>query len=468
MPASRRPSFYSVPAFPILRVLPVIAALSLALPATAGSDCGLDGAGLQQVREVGRQLVARGFAPGVVTTLYCEGKPVLVSAEGKADRERGKAMTPEHLFRIYSMTKPVTSLAILMLAEQGKLGLDDPVSRFIPEIGQATVLNGEDGAAPAALMRPLTLRDLLRHTAGIPYRGNGNAVEKMYVKRGIDNGGGAVVLPEDGSEPVASLAEMVRRIAGMPLLDQPGQRFRYGNASDVLGRVVEVASGQSLGSFLAERIFRPLGMNDTAFVVPEHAGERLGAAYWAKSSRANDGRVLHQADTAGLTKGTLTLAEDPTKSVFAHRRTIEFGGAGLVSTAADYQRFLQLLRNGGTAGGKRLVGADSIAEMTRNQLPQAALAGSPLAAQGLGFGLGVAVVTDPTLAPAPLPAGSYFWGGAASTYFWVDPVRGLTGVVMTQVFGGDVGPFYLDLLRAVYRPRQPGSEVQLRHTSAHY
>jgi CubicO group peptidase (beta-lactamase class C family) len=277
----------------------------------------------------------------------------------------------------------------------------------------------------------------------------------MYVSRGIDHGGGPVVLPEDGSAPVSTLAEMVRRIATTPLLDQPGQRFRYGNATDVLGRVIELASGQDLERFLSERIFRPLGMKDTGFQVPAQSTARLSAAYWAKSSTPASDRVLRQANTAALKSAGLTLAEDPNKSVFAQPRAIAFGGAGLVSTAADYQRFLQLLRNGGSVDGKRLVGAESIAEMVRNQLPPAALAGSPLAAQGLAFGLGVAVVTDPSLAPAPVSAGSYFWGGAASTYFWVDPARRLTGVVMTQVFGGDVGPFYLDILRAVYGPRQP-------------
>jgi CubicO group peptidase (beta-lactamase class C family) len=312
------------------------------------------------------------------------------------------------------------------------------------------------------------VRDLLRHTAGIPYRGGANAVEKMYVKRGIDNGGGPVVLPEDGSEPVTTLSELARRIAGTPLLDQPGQRFRYGNATDVLGRVVEVASGQSLGGFLSERIFQPLGMRDTAFQVPAQAVDRLSAAYYAKSSTPGGDRVLRQADTASLKSTGASLAEDPSKSVFAKPRAIAFGGAGLVSTAADYQRFLQLLRDGGSVDGKRLVSAASIAEMVRNQLPPAALEGSALAAQGLGFGLGVAVVTNPSLAPAPLPAGSYFWGGAASTYFWVDPSRRLTGVVMTQVFGGDVGPFYLDILRALYGPQQPAAHVQPRHTAARY
>lgn len=426
--------------------VPGVLALLCAVPLAAAADCGLDAGKLQRVRELGQQMVARGFAPGVVTVLYCDGKPAFTAAEGKADMERGSPMTPDHLFRIYSMTKPVTSLAIMLLAEDGKLKLDDPVARFIPEFADAQVQD----AAPLPLQRPVTLRDLLRHTAGIPYRGAANPVEKMYVKRGIDHGGGAVVLPEDGSAPVTSLAELARRVATTPLLDQPGERFRYGNATDILGRVIEAASGQTLADFLSARIFKPLGMHDTSFQVSAANSGRLAAAYWGKSSAPADTRILRQADSAALSSAGLGLAEDPHKSVFAKPRAIAFGGAGLVSSARDYQRFLQMLLAGGVADGRRIVSAASIDQMTRNQLPASALATPQLAAQGLGFGLGFATVVDPALAPAQVPAGTYFWGGAASTYFWVDPARRLSGVVMTQVFGGDVAPFYVDMLKAIY------------------
>lgn len=431
-------------------------ALAAAAPGTAASaapaapaDCGLDAATIARVDAIGRQMVERGFAPGVVTSLACHGKPVLTSAAGMADLQRGQPMAPDQLFRIYSMSKPITSLAILQLADEGKLRLDDPVARFIPEFADAVVLAG-DGPATVAPRRPLTIRDLLRHTAGIVYRGAGSAVEKLYVKRGIDNGGGPVVLPEDGSAPVTTLAELARRIATTPLADQPGERFRYGNAVDVLGRVVEGASQQTLGDYLAARIFRPLGMRDTAFQVNAGDTGRLSAAYFAKSAAPADQRILKAADTASLASSGLALAEDSRASLFARPRAIAFGGAGLVSTAADYQRFLGMMLDGGMAGATRIVSAAAVAEMTRNQLPAPARASGPLAAQGLGFGLGFAIVDDPALAPAPVSKGSYFWGGAASTYMWADPARGLSGVVMTQVFGGDVGAFYIDMLRAIY------------------
>ncbi|WP_146204232.1 serine hydrolase domain-containing protein [Massilia glaciei] len=432
-------------------VAAMLAGAALLAPAAQAGDCGLDAARLESIHAIDKAVVDRGFAPGIVTSIYCEGRPVLTHAHGLADAARQQAITPEHLFRIYSMTKPVTSVAAMILADEGKLGLDDPVARFIPEFGTATVY---DAAQPggATLARAVTVRDLLRHTAGVTYRGTDNAVQKMYVKRGIDNGGGAVVVPEDDSKPVAGLGEMASRIAGIPLLGQPGERFTYGNSTDVLGRVVEVASGQSLGAFMDERIFKPLEMRDTSFVVSAGNQARLSAAYWAKSAAKGDARILKAAETGALERGSFSIAEDPTKSVFAKPRGIEFGGAGLVSSAADYQRFLQMLLAGGSAGGKRIVSAAAVAEMTRNQLPETALANPQMVAQGLGFGLGFATIVDPAKAPAPVSPSFYFWGGAASTYFWVDPERRLSGVVMTQVFGGDVSAFYVDILKQAYPP----------------
>ncbi len=433
----------------------VFSAAALLACALAGAQdakplpCGVSSAQLERVRQIDAEVVQRGHAPGIVTMIHCEGQPLLTHAQGLADAARSRAIAVDDLFRIYSMSKPVTSVAALMLAVDGKLKLDDPVSRFIPEFGAATVFGGPDTPA-GKLARPVTVRDLMRHTAGVTYRGGENAVQKAYVAKGIDNGGGAVVSPEDGSEPVSGLADMARRIATVPLMGQPGERFTYGNATDVLGRVVEVASGQPLGTFLAQRIFEPLGMHDTAFQVPAAKTARLTAAYWAKSATPGDNNILKGGATGLLGKGSFSQAEDPTKSVFSRPRSIAFGGAGLVSTAADYQRFLNLLMNRGMAGDKRIVSEAMLAEMTRNQLPASALATPQLQAQGLGFGLGVATIADPARAPVPVSPGVYFWGGAASTYFWVDPERRISGVVMTQVFGGNVSAFYLDMLRALY------------------
>lgn len=425
------------------------AAPARAADAAPAAACGVTEAQLDQVRRIGKDVVSRGFAPGIVTSIYCDGKPLLSQAYGLADIARQQPVSEDNLFRIYSMSKPVTTVAAMILADEGKLKLDDPVARYIPAFAGATAwIEGQD--APVKLARAITVRDLMRHTAGLTYRGADNPVQKQYVQKGIDNGGGAVVKPEDGSAPVAGLDEMVRRIAAIPVWGQPGERFTYGNGTDVLGRVVEVVSGQPLGQFMAERIFTPLGMRDTSFRVSTDKVPRLAAAYWAKSSVQGDTRILRPADTAALAKGSYSIAEDPAKSVFATARSIEFGGAGLVSTTADYQRFLQMLLAGGSYQGKRIVSAAAVADMTHNQLPPGALATPGLAAQGLGFGLGFATIVDPAKAPAPVSPSFYFWGGAASTYFWVDPERRLTGVVMTQVFGGDVTPFYIDMLRQVY------------------
>lgn len=428
----------------------LLAGTSAAASLAARSDCALDAAQLEQIRQIDQDVVARRFAPGIVTSIFCDGQPLFSDAQGLADSERARPMTPATVFRIYSMSKPVTSVAALILADEGKLNIDDPVARFIPEFANAMVYGAGAPGDTVKPARPVSVRDLLRHTAGLTYRGADGPVPKLYVKHGIDNGSGAVVVPEGDIAPVASLEQLAQRIATIALVNQPGQRFTYGNATDVLGRVVEVASGVPLGVFFAERIFKPLGMNDTGFRVGAGQQGRLAAAYSASSALNGDPRILRAADTKALPRGAYALAEDPEKSIFSTNRSIAFGGAGLVSTAADYQRFLQMLLGGGAYDGKRIVSAQAVAQMTRNQLPESALATPQLAAQGLGFGLGVATIANPAKAVVPVPPGFYFWGGAASTYFWVDPARRLSGVIMTQVFGGDVSAFYIDMLRQIY------------------
>ena len=349
------------------------------------------------------------------------------------------------------MTKPVTALAVLLLAQDGRLELDDPLSRHLPEFASASVYLGEQdgGVQTQDLRRPLSVRDLLRHTAGMPYLAPvPHPVFKRYVARGIDNGSGEKHLPGDGSAPIDSAAELSRRIAAIPLLHQPGERFLYGSASDVAGRLVEAVSGQPLGDFLRARVFAPLKMNDTAFQVGPASAARLTAAYGAPSQRPSDGSILHGQRSDGLGASTFTQMDPADASVFSRPRPLHFGGAGLVSTAADYQRLLAMF----LAGGAGLLRPEAVAEMSRNQLSAAAVENSTLGRQGLGYGLGLGIVLDPVKAPAPVPAGTTFWGGAASTYFWVDPQRRITGVLMTQVFGGDVAPYFVELLSTLYGP----------------
>jgi CubicO group peptidase (beta-lactamase class C family) len=425
-------------------------ALALALTACASrpqDSCGLDAATQQRATALLDAMVQRGHAPGAVIDLRCNGKPWLQAAVGKADATR--AMRQDDLFRIYSMTKPVTALAVQMLAEDGRLSLDDPLSKHLPEYASATVFVAEkDGVLQTQpLARALTVRDLLRHTAGMPYMAPvPHPVFKRYVARGIDNGSGEKHKPGDGSAPIDSAAELSRRIASIPLLNQPGERHVYGSASDVAGRLVEAVSGQSLGEFMQARLFKPLGMNDTHFRVPAHAAPRMTAAYSAASQRKSDGSVLNGQAIGDIGPSKFTQVDSPDTSVFSQSRPMHFGGAGLVSTANDFQRLLDVFLN----GGKGVARSQSIAEMSRNQLSPTAIEQSNLARQGLGYGLSLGVVLDPAKAPAPVPRGTFFWGGAASTFFWVDPERRITGVVMTQVFGGDVSPYFVELLKTLY------------------
>ncbi|HZF79909.1 MAG TPA: serine hydrolase domain-containing protein [Rubrivivax sp.] len=426
------------------------------------STCGLDDATRQRASALMQAMVQRGHAPGVVVDLRCHGQPWLATAAGVATGApsttgttataagQQRPMKQDDLFRIYSMTKPVTAVAALLLVDEGRLSIDDPVAKHLPEFSVATVFaeEKEGKLLTKPLERPLTVRDLMRHTAGMPYLAPvPHPVYKRYMERGIDNGSGEIHKPADGSAPIDSAAELTRRIASIPLLHQPGARHTYGSASDVLGRVVEVVSGQRLGDFMAARLFTPLGMNDTSFRVAPDTAARLTTAYAAPAQRPQgDGGVLNTQRTADLPPSKLSPVDAAESSAFSRPRPMDFGGAGLVSTAADYHRFMGLLA--GT--GPRLLSPASLAEASRNQLGEQALAQSSLAPQGLGYGLSLGVVMDPQKAPAPATRGTVFWGGAASTYFWVDRARGISGVVMTQVFGGDVSPYFVELLNVIY------------------
>ena len=426
----------------------LVGALSLSACATRPpTPCGLDDATRLRATALVNAMVQRGHAPGAVLDLRCDGQPWLQVAAGKADAAR--PMRQDDLFRIYSMTKPVTALAVQILADDGRLGLDDPLAKHLPEFAGASVFVAEkDGVMQTQpLVRALTVRDLLRHTAGMPYMAPvPHPVFKRYVARGIDNGSGESHKPGDGSAPIDSAADLSRRIAAIALLHQPGERHMYGSASDVAGRLVEAVSGQSLGDFMQARLFKPLGMKDTSFRVAPNAVPRLTAAYSAPSQRPGDGSILHGQGSGAIGPSTFTQVDAPASSVFSQARPMHFGGAGLVSTADDYQRLLGVFLN----RGQGLVRAQSIDEMSRNQLSPAALENSTLARQGLGYGLGLGVVVDPAKAPARVPRGTHFWGGAASTFFWVDPERRITGVLMTQVFGGDAASYFVELLQTLY------------------
>jgi CubicO group peptidase (beta-lactamase class C family) len=381
----------------------------------APESVGLASEGL---RRVDQHLVSRYVEPGKIagalTLVARRGQVAWLSPLGLMDRERGKPMRADTIFRIYSMTKPVTSVALMMLHERGAFALGDPVHRYLPAWEHLRV--HRYGRYPSfvtePVARPMTVRDLLTHMSGLSYQiMERGPVDEAYRQLGI---GG----------PAGTLRDMVETLATLPLEFSPGTRWSYSVATDVLGYLVEVLSGQRFDDYLRTQIFEPLGMTDTGFTVPADKVGRFAANY---------------VRLPGSTEAT--IMDDPEDSPYARPKTLFSGGGGLVSTAADYLRFAEMLRRGGELDGKRLLGPRTVAYMTRNHLPDgrdlASLAPpgafSETRYDGIGFGLGVHVVIDPVRAQVPVSAGEYGWGGLASTAFWVDPAEDLVVVFLTQL-----------------------------------
>jgi CubicO group peptidase (beta-lactamase class C family) len=374
---------------------------------------GLDALGLARADAHIASYIERGLLPCGLLLVARDGAIAHLSVQGLADRERARPVAEDTVFRIYSMTKPVTSVALLMLMEEGRVQLDEPVAKYIPDFAKTGVFKAgslETGFLTAPPGRPMTVRDLLTHQSGLTY--------EFQNRTNIDAAYRALKLDQLFK---GSLAEFTAHIAELPLEFSPGSAWNYSVSSDIAGRIVEIISGRSLEDFFRERIFEPLGMEETGFFVPPEAHERFAACY----RRGPD--------------GALTLADDPEKSVYRARPAFLSGGGGLVSTAADYFRFAEMLRGGGSFEGTRLLGHKTVALMTANHLPD----GADMAARsvglfsetgmkGFGFGLGVSVMLDPAQAQLPGSPGEFAWGGAASTYFWADPAEALTVIFMTQ------------------------------------
>jgi CubicO group peptidase (beta-lactamase class C family) len=376
---------------------------------------GLASEGLQRIdQHLLSRYVEPGKIAGALTLVARRGEVAWLSPLGLMDRERKAPMRADTIFRIYSMTKPVTSVALMMLHERGAFALADPVHRYIPGWENLRVYrygrHPNFVTDPAA--RPMTVRDLLTHTSGLSYDiMDRTPVDEAYRKLGI---GG----------PAGTLGDMVEKLATLPLEFSPGTRWGYSVATDVVGYLVEVLSGQRFDEYLRTQLFEPLGMLDTGFTVPADKLGRFAANY-----------VRHPGSTEA------TLMDDPADSPYARPRTMFSGGGGLVSTAVDYFRFAEMLRRGGELDGKRILGPRTIAYMTRNHLPDGrdltSLAPpgsfSETRYEGVGFGLGVSVVVDPVRAQVPTSAGEYSWGGLASTAFWVNPAEDLVVVFLTQL-----------------------------------
>jgi CubicO group peptidase (beta-lactamase class C family) len=390
------------------------------VPRAQPEAVGLSAERLQKIDALFEQAVRDKHIAGGVVLLARRGKVAYLHGIGRADVEADKPMAVDTIFRIASMSKPITSAAAMMLVDDGKLRLDDPVAKYIPEFKEPKVLaRGKSGKdddytlVPAE--RAITVRDILTHTSGITYRLFApRPLISFYVKANINDG-----LKQDDEK----LADNVKRLAGLPLLHQPGAAWTYGLNTDVLGRVIEVASGQSLDEFLRARVFTPLGMHDTAFYPPPEKAARIAALY----RPGEDQRIVRVGKDpvqVGQLIYTATYPYEGPHSYFS-------GGAGLTSTATDYARFLQMLLDGGWANGRQLLRPDTVKQMTQNQLGKLTVG---LGSHGDGFGYGFGVVTPKMKGKTPMSVGSYCWGGIFYTYFWVDPREDLIGVMMTQVF----------------------------------
>ena len=416
-----------------------MSALTLASPESAG----MSRAAFDRIEDhLKRRYIDAGRFPGTQLVVYRRGKLVHSAVQGFADLERKAAMKDDTIFRIYSMTKPITSIAFMMLVEEGRVALDEPVHRYIPEWKNLGVFQA--GIAPAFLTRPpsrpMLIVDLLRHTSGLTYgfqqRSN---VDAAYREMKI----GEV-------EKAGTLQSMIEELAKIPLEFSPGEAWNYSVSTDVIGYLIGMISGKPFEQFLKERIFEPLEMKDTDFFVPAGKAHRFAACYSASPQGA---MTFHASER----KGGLTLQDDPATSPFLSPPSFISGGGGLCSTAADYLTFCRALLNGGELSAVRLVGPKTLALMTSNHLPggrtlpeMSRSLFSEATYHGIGFGLGFSVTLDPAQTLIPGSAGEYAWGGAATTSFWIDAAEELVAIFMTQVLPSTAYPIRRELRTMIY------------------
>ncbi len=390
------------------------------------NDRGVEATRLRLLSRWMHDQVETGRLPGLAVQVMRQGACLFSEQVGWQDVETEVPVRPDALWRIYSMTKPITSVAALMLYEEGAFQLDQPVADFLPALGDLRVWQGPGTplTATEALRRPITLHDLLTHQSGLVYGDpGGNDLERALSQAGLDF-----------DRDLATMADAVARLAALPLAFRPGHRWAYGLSTDVLGRVIEVVTGQPLGEVFARRIFGPLGMVDTGFDVPPDAAHRLATLY----EQSGDG---------------FARAADQDRCICP--KTLQSGGAGLVSTVADYQRFADMLRRRGAYADGHLLGRKTVDLMVCNHM------GGDLASrgqahfsettfEGIGFGLGVSVMLDPARAKILGSPGEFSWGGWASTAFWVDPVEDMSVLLMTQLTPSSAYPLRRQLRVLTY------------------
>ena len=368
------------------------------LPTAKPEEVGLSQAALDRLSAALNDRVASGHIPGAVALIARHGKVAYHQSFGRLDPASDKPMGTDAIFRIYSMTKAIVSVAVMMLWEEGRVLLSDPIGKYIPAFNETMVgviSGGMYGRTDAN--RPITIQDLLRHTSGLTYEFRGDSpIHQAYAEARV-------------SRLKQTNAEQADALAGLPLLHQPGTVWEYSRSTDVLGRLVEVISGQTLGVFLSERILIPLGMTDSGFTVPQAGFGRIAEPFLKDPEGGADVALLDIRRPA----------------------MFESGGGGMVSTAMDYARFLAMLHGNGRLGSVRLLGRKTIELMTSDHLGTIAGA-TDLLPPGHGFGLGFAVRTHAGMAPFPGSVGNYYWSGAAGTSFWVDPTERLYAVLMIQ------------------------------------
>ncbi len=399
-------------------------------PAASPESLGFDSARLARLDAYMAGTVANGRVAGMTTLLARHGKVVSFKTYGKASLETGAPMTKDAIFRIYSMSKPITGVAMMLLFEEGKWRLDDPVTRYIPEFKTLRVMKGTDSVGAPILedmKRPPTMREIMSHTAGFGYGlQDEHPVDKMYREKRVLGSNG--------------LKEMIDRTATIPLVYQPGTSWRYSSSVDIQGYIVEKLSGQTLGAFMESRIFKPLKMTDTAFFVPAGKASRLAEVYAANR------------ETGKIEAARKVFGNDmPT---YLTQPAMESGGGGLVGTTMDYARFSQMILNKGELDGVRLLAPSSVELMGTNVIPKDVLVNSNGTSgsrfnEAVGFGLDFMVVSDARAAGTNQGDGSLSWGGAAGTWFWVDPTNDLIFVGMIQRMGGSGGDDLGGMARAL-------------------
>jgi len=396
----------------------------------APEDVGMSSAGLNNLSRLVQGYLDERKLPGAISLVARRGRVVHFETYGNMDDERQKPMRADAIFRFYSMTKPIASVGLMMLYEEDRFQLDDPASRFIPELKNLKVfLSGTaDNFEVREPAREMTVRDLLMHTSGLVGRDTASPVGELYRRAGLT-----------GADSPFTLADMIQKLKQIPLQVDPGSRWIYGISTDLVGYLCEVISGMPFDRYLDERVLGPLGMVDTGFTVPNSQVDRFAANY---------------APSAGVPR--YRLVDDPMTSSYTRPRTYFSGSGGLVSTAADYLRFCTMLRNGGELDGVRILGPRTLQLMTLNHLPGgkdlATMAQNAAETQreGQGFGLGFAVLLDQTVAQIIGTPGEFYWGGAASTAFFVNPKEDLIMIFLTQLRPSSTYPIRRELRTTIY------------------